>query len=69
MPYRVLKISYMADGPETCWCTGDIADEQTAKDRAQTLLLRTKINDDSDFIVMELPIARLSDLTKKKIEG
>jgi hypothetical protein len=68
MPYRVLEISYMADGPETGWCTEDIADEQTARDRAQTLLLRTKVNDDSDFIVMELPIARLLDLTKK-IEG
>ena len=68
MPYRVLEVSYTADGPEPCWRTGDIADEQTARDRAQTLLLRTKLNDDSDFVVMELPIARLSDLAKK-IEG
>jgi hypothetical protein len=68
MHYRVLEIRYMADGPEPSWCTGDIADEQTARDRAQTLLLRTKVNDDSDFVVMELPIARLSDFAKK-LEG
>ena len=64
MPYRVLEVSYMADGPEACWRTGDSADEQTARDRAQTLL-RTKVNDDTDFVVMELPIAWLSDLAKK----
>ena len=65
MPYRVLEVSYTADGPEACWRTGDIADEQTARDHAQTLLLRTKVNDDTDFVVMELPIAWLSDLAKK----
>jgi hypothetical protein len=65
MTYRVLEVSYTADGPEPCWRTGDIADEQTARDRAQTLLLRTKLNDDTDFVVMELPIAWLSDLAKK----
>ena len=65
MPYRVLEVSYTADGPEPCWRTGDIADEQTARDRAQTLLLRTKVNHDTDFVVMELPIAWLSDLAKK----
>ncbi len=65
MPYRVLEVSYPADGPKACWRTGDIADEQTARDRAQTLLLRTKVNDDTDFVVMKLPIAWLSDLAKK----
>ena len=65
MPYRVLEIIYTADGPEPCWRTGDIADKQTARDHAQTLLLRTKINDDTDFAVMELPIAWLADLAKK----